>query len=104
MVVARGIATVEQVMSALERQRVSGGHLGAHLIALGVLTSLELSSLLVEQNDARTALPFCERTLARGRASSAFTIRRRPGLAAIWPKRCWLADKPKRRSPKAGWR
>jgi hypothetical protein len=65
MVVARGIATVEQVMSALERQRVSGGHLGAHLIALGVLTSLELSSLLVEQNDARAALPFCERTLAR---------------------------------------
>lgn len=65
MVVARGIATVEQVMTALERQRRSGGHLGAHLIALGVLTELELSALLVEQNDARTMLPVCQQSLAR---------------------------------------
>ncbi|HTZ35199.1 MAG TPA: tetratricopeptide repeat protein [Stellaceae bacterium] len=65
MVVARGIATVEQVVGALERQRDQGGHLGAHLIAMGVLTSRELSALLVEQNDARTAIPFCEQTLTR---------------------------------------
>jgi hypothetical protein len=65
MIVARGIATVEQVVAALERQRVAGGHLGAHLIAMGALTSLELSVLLVEQNDVRVALPFCERTLTR---------------------------------------
>jgi len=65
MVVARGIATVEEVVSALERQRDQGGHLGAHLIALGALTSSELSALLVEQNDARLTLPFCEQTVAR---------------------------------------
>ena len=65
MVVARGIATVEQVVSALQRQRDQGGHLGAHLIAVGVSTSLELSALLVDQNDARTALPFCVQTLTR---------------------------------------
>jgi hypothetical protein len=65
MVVARGIATVEQVTTALERQRLSGGPLGAHLIALGVLTSLELSALLVEQHDARSMLPVCKQSLTR---------------------------------------
>jgi tetratricopeptide (TPR) repeat protein len=65
MVVARGIATVEEVVSALKRQHDQGGHLGAHLIALGALTSVELSALLVEQNDARLTLPFCEQTVAR---------------------------------------
>jgi hypothetical protein len=65
MLVARCIATVKQVVSALERQRAQGGHLGAHLIAMGALTSLELSALLVEQNDARITLPFCEKALAR---------------------------------------
>jgi hypothetical protein len=68
MVVARGIGTVEQVLRALERQRASGGHLGGHLIALGVLTSLELSALLVEQHDARTMSPVCKQSLARWEA------------------------------------
>jgi hypothetical protein len=65
MVVARGIATVEEVVSALKRQHEQGGHLGAHLVALGALTSVELSALLVEQNDVRLTLPFCEQTVVR---------------------------------------
>jgi hypothetical protein len=85
MVVARGIATVEQVMSALERQRSSGGHLGAHLIALGVITSLQLSTLLVEQNDARTMLPSCKQKLVRCEAELGLhnpaTARARSNLA-----------------------
>jgi Tetratricopeptide repeat len=85
MVVARGIATVEEVLSALQRQSVQGGHLGAHLIALGVMTPLELSTLLVEQNDARTTLPFCERTLIRWESEfgvhHAATARARCNLA-----------------------
>ena len=68
MLVAQGLATTGQVAEALQRQQASGGHLGAHLISIGVLTALQLYDLLNEQYSARTTIPFCQRMLARWEA------------------------------------
>jgi hypothetical protein len=68
MLVAQGVATTAEVATALRRQRADGGHLGAHLISMGVLTALQLYALLKEQSSARTTIPFCQRMLARWEA------------------------------------
>jgi hypothetical protein len=65
MLIARGLATPAEVEAALQRQRQHGGHIGAHMIAMGILTPLQLYELLEQQNGARTTLPFCERVLSR---------------------------------------
>lgn len=68
MLVVRGLATPTEIETALERQQREGGRLGAHLIAMGVLTSEELFRLLEQQEQVRVTLPFCERTLERWEA------------------------------------
>jgi hypothetical protein len=65
MLVERGVATVEEIEAALERQRKDGGHLGAHLIGMNILTAMDLYKLLKEQKDALQILAFCEHMVAR---------------------------------------
>jgi hypothetical protein len=68
LLVEHGLATVAEIATALQRQKDSGGHLGAHLIGMGVLTTTELYEVLKTQKEARTSLEFCEHLVARWEA------------------------------------
>jgi hypothetical protein len=65
LLVMHGLATTAQVKAALRKQRTDGGHIGAHLIDMGVLTAHQLYEVLQEQTLARTSLPFCEHLVSR---------------------------------------
>ncbi len=65
MAVSRGLATAAEIDTALHHQQAEGGRLGSHLIAMGVLTSDQLFSLLREQHEIQVTLPFCETSVSR---------------------------------------
>jgi tetratricopeptide repeat protein len=65
LLIRQGLATPEQVATALDRQSSEGGRLGTHLVAMGVLTVDQLLTLLRGQQEADAALELCERTLQR---------------------------------------
>jgi hypothetical protein len=46
LLVGRGLVTLSDLNEALERQRVEGGRLGENLIALGFLTTEQLTSVI----------------------------------------------------------
>ena len=46
ILVGRGFATVAQIEAATERQKTQGGRLGENLIAMGVLTTQQLESIM----------------------------------------------------------
>src|SRR6267378_2204051 len=46
LLVGRGFVTLSDINEALERQRVKGGRLGENLIALGLLTTEQLTSVI----------------------------------------------------------
>jgi hypothetical protein len=64
IVVGRGLAAQEDIDEALERQRVEGGRLGNHLVALGVLTVGQLLGILREQKDIEAMIELCEYAVA----------------------------------------
>ena len=65
LLIGQGLATAEEVASALARQQSEGGRLGTYLVAMGVLTVDQLLILLRSQQNAEAALGLCRRTLQR---------------------------------------
>ena len=62
IIVGRGLATVAQIEAATERQKSQGGRLGTNLIAMGVLTTEQLESIIhdspgLPQTVADTGIP-----------------------------------------------
>jgi hypothetical protein len=65
LLIGQGLASPADVAAALESQRREGGRLGTHLVALGVLTVDQLLTALRGQQEADAALGLCARALAR---------------------------------------
>ncbi|HZK91968.1 MAG TPA: tetratricopeptide repeat protein [Stellaceae bacterium] len=65
LLIGQGLATLEEVGVAVERQKSEGGRLGTQLVAMGVLTVDQLLTALRSQQEADATLGLCERTLQR---------------------------------------
>ena len=65
LLIGQGLATPGDIAGAMERQKSEGGRLGTHLVAIGVLTVDQLLTALRSQQEADAALGLCEHTLQR---------------------------------------
>jgi hypothetical protein len=65
ILIGQGLATPAEIDAALQRQRQEGGRLGATLVAMGVMTVGQLLTALRNQHQAGSSVELCERTLER---------------------------------------
>jgi hypothetical protein len=65
LLVGQGLASPEEVETALKRQKREGGRLGTHLVAMGILTVEQLLTALRGQHEVGVAVDLCEQALAR---------------------------------------
>jgi hypothetical protein len=63
--VTLGQLSARDLERALKRQEQHGGKIGENLVAMGLVTPMQLTSALRLQREVETALPACERTLAK---------------------------------------
>jgi hypothetical protein len=63
--IGQGLATLAQIEAGLARQQREGGHLGANLVAMGVLTVPQLLVALKSKREAEAAIELCQRALTR---------------------------------------
>jgi hypothetical protein len=68
LLIGQGLVTPEDVEDALERQKLQGGRLGNHLIAMGALTVEKLLMALRGQQEVGATLDMCARTFQRSQA------------------------------------
>jgi hypothetical protein len=65
LLIGQGLVTAEDVDEALQRQRLEGGRVGNHLVAMGVITVDKLLMALRGQKEVDATLDMCARTLQR---------------------------------------
>ena len=68
LLVGQGLLSVEDLETALRRQKQQGGRLGNHLVAMGLITVDRLVTALRGQREVEATLAMCARTLQRWQA------------------------------------
>ena len=68
LLIGQGLVSAEDVVEALERQRLQGGRMGNHLVAMGCITVDKLVTALRGLQEVGATLDMCARTFQRWQA------------------------------------